>query len=503
MKRNILPVILLSSVFLLSGCGLITWWFYGQIIKPTETWYFSKGFDKKIDKSGIKTVISDSSNISKKAFQLIRYNKEKIVSYWIDLDTTYLHDNNIRIKIVDSSGCILRYLDSWLVPDLDKGIDYNEFSFSEDKKGNVIILSNGIEYGIFHSGDMMGLHHFDFSIPKNIIKKASLQYDWNGYNYINSWITYEGLKEDFHFLYKYSYEGELIDSFYVTIKPEDFRISDNFFIQYKDWNPEKQSYIINSGKIYFIEPDFKPFGGYGKDEDIIFINPIIHSFNTNGYLNNISECISFGKSIEAFDWMRNKSILSILNNTVKSIGYSKFISKSEFNDEKYDIRNGYLLRYNERYSLKDLNDSLIFYYSNNSAPIYYQEFWERRKSEDIENVVFKILKDIQKHYSGQFPEIDNRFVNDTLKTLLIYDLDYQTAIEKEKPKILIDYFEYLNGIGLKQSAYNLIFLSSVTDSINLDREEIYNNLEINKKFCLIDNKKYFLNMNKPKWIEDK
>ncbi len=78
MKKQlyIFCLLLIGFGLITYGCGLITMIVYGQIIKPTETWYFSKGYDKKIISSNIKTEISDSSNIS---FRSLRLDKKIMI----------------------------------------------------------------------------------------------------------------------------------------------------------------------------------------------------------------------------------------------------------------------------------------------------------------------------------------------------------------------------------------------------------------------------------------
>ena len=79
-------------VTICNSCGLVTMILYGQMIKPTETWYFSRGFDKKLDHTKIKTQISDSCNITKRAIRLTRKDNDTIKCYWVDIDTTYYPD---------------------------------------------------------------------------------------------------------------------------------------------------------------------------------------------------------------------------------------------------------------------------------------------------------------------------------------------------------------------------------------------------------------------------
>lgn len=470
--------------------------FYGQLIKPTETPYFSRGFDKKLNQTEAGIKIVDSCNISSRAIQLVRKDNDSIKSYWVDIDTTYYHDNEIRLKIVDSDGAILRYLDAWLVPDSDSKVDYSLSQLLTDDDGNMIFKSGGLSYRIFHAGDMMGLHHFDFEKPKRISKKASLQYNWDGYGYNYKWLTYEGNRDDFQLINEYSYEGELIDSLYVVIDNPNFSLSDNHSIKY-NWN---KSYILINGKSYKLNIEEQPFGGFGYDAAVGYLSPELHSFKVNGYIDNFFNQINFGTPLNSFDFLRDRKALQVVNETIKSIGYSQLISKSEFNSKKYGIRDNYLIRYNLGYSISDITDSLIFYYDTETAPVYYKEFWARRKSEKIADYTYIALTDIQKHYNNQESEFIPNKVNDTLKTVLLYDLKVQTQDLENIDNTILDYYNYLTKIGMTQSAYNLIFIDSISENISIDKDKIYADLAITKKPYMLDNKRYFLTQNKPKWI---
>ena len=502
MKKQlyIFCLLLIGFGLITYGCGLLTMMVYGHIIKPTETWYFSKGYDKKIISSNIKTEISDSSNISSRSIRLDRKDNDTIKSYWIDFDTTIHSENMVRIKIVDDKGYILRFLDGWLVPEPGNEIIYSSISFNEDKNGNIWVKLGNSEHRIYHAGDMMGMHHFDINSPKIIKQRPSFQMNWDGYNFEYSWITFEGIKDDFYSFYQYSYQGDLIDSFYVSKKHEDLKISDNHYIEYNEWNDDYQFNIINRGNIFYYEIHENPFGGFGQDLNITCLNPLLHSLQKNGYINACLSHVSFGEPIAAFDWIRNAAVLKIVNETVKSIEYSKFISKDEFQEKKYGIKGKNFVNYNLGYSLSDINDSLIYYFQNKSSPEYYKEFWSRRKNENIDTLVFKILNEIKNHYSNSSNNIDTQFINGTLKKIMTYDLTIQNIKNEEKAEIYLDYYNYLTKIGLNQSAYNLIFLNNETENIIIDRKKIYNNLMINKLPYIKNNKTYFLSENKPKWI---
>lgn len=498
----IIVIIALAIALITWSCrGLIGMALYGQMIKPTETPYFSRGYSKHIDPSKNNILISDSCNISISAIGLIREHKDSLVHYWVDFDTTYKLDDGVRLKIVNSKGEIERYLDGWLVPEMVNGMAYNSLRFKQGKKGDLIVKSDLSEHRIFHAGDMMGIHHFDIVKPETIKEKASIQLNWGGYDYAYSWLTYNGTREDFHLIKRYAYDGELTDSFYVSIDANDFEIADNHFIQYKYANPENQFYIVNEGTTYFIEPDFSPFGGFGKDKSIDCVHPILHSFKQNGYVENCLRNISFEQSNSAFDWLRNDQNLKVVNATIKSIGYSKFISQDEYVADKYGIRGAYMVNYNFGYSLSDINDSLIFYYRIENAPDYYREFWERRKSENISETVYEILKEVQNHYSGKEVTDAPNLINDTLRTVLDFDLKIQDETDTNINNVILDYYDYLNQVGLSLSAYNLIFMDPVSQNKGLDKEKIYHDLQVNKRKYVIEGKGYFLTRNKPGWID--
>lgn len=481
--------------------GLLAMVLYSQMIKPTETSYFSRGFSKKIEQSNNIIQILDSSNTSPKAILLIREDKGALNYYWVDFDTIYGPDNAIRLKIVNSKGEIERYLDAWLVPDLGNAINYELLLFKQDRKGNLLVKSDISEHRIFHAGDMMGMHHFDIIKPETIKEKASFHLKWDGYGFEYSWLSYQGMREEFHLINRYSYIGELSDSIYFSSYPNAFEISNNHYIQLKEGTAENQLQIVNEGKTYFFQEDFNPFGGFGADKEMDFLNPILHSFQQNGFIENWLRKISFGKSISSIDGLRNDKTLKVINATIKSIGYSKFITKDEYFTDRYAIRGQYFVNFNLGYSLSDINDSLIFYYQKDKAPTYYSEFWARRKSENISETLFEILREIQDHYAGNEIGDEPDFINDTLKDILTFDLKIQNESKAKLKNVILDYYEYLNQVDLSLSAYNLIFIDSISQNRGLDKEKIYSELKVNKRKYLIKGKGYFLTKNEPKWID--
>ena len=490
MKKTLsIVAIVMGICIFFSGCGVFFMVAYSIGFKPRETWYFSRGFDKKLSQTRCTILIADSTNISDKAIPLVRMNKNTTETYWVDFEPGFFDENNIRLRIIDSNGYIARYLDGWLEPETTSPFEINNMSLSQDKKGNLIINNLGTKHRLHHMGDMMGPHHFDFEKPKNLKNNTSLNLEWGGMDYSLFWLEYRKKVDGFHLINKYSYNGDIVDSFYIII-PDTIKIVKNHFFY-------NESYLLNGGKCYTYQNKGKPFGGYGKDEGFVILSSVLHSFKKDSYFTQCLKQIWYGDHIPDFDWLRNKKNLRIVNETIKSIGYSKFLSKEAFQEKKYGIRAEYFINHNLGYSLRDINDSLIYFYEKTNAPIYYREFWERRNKEGIKTVVYDILTSLQRHYIGSELAIQKHYINDTLSTLLNYDLKIQ---DDNHADTLVSYYNYLNRLGLKQSAYNLMFIDSISDGRGIDKEQLFQQLDPKSRVIIKEGKPHFLTTEIPDWI---
>jgi hypothetical protein len=143
------------------------------------------------------------------------------------------------------------------------------------------------------------------------------------------------------------------------------------------------------------------------------------------------------------DWIRNPENIKITHETIKKIGYQNLIDNDFFAEWNSTDR-----------PLKTRIDSLILtYHLDTISSKYYYEFWERRKSEKNETIVFEILKEIQNILMNEKVVIKENYLNDTLFNLIQMQLS-EDSLNLETAK---SNFNYLKEIGLHQSAYNLLF----------------------------------------------
>ncbi len=476
-------------------------------------WYFTQGFKKKIRKQKVTTEVKNNSYISSKAIRLTRYDvANKLVSYWVDFDVkeTTATETKINIRIINSLGNIIRFMDGTIdIKDktLASSIE-KKGKLTEKKKGELVLKLQKQEYPINIDYEIgLGLHHLEIITPDKLKnKQPSLQYHMDGKNYRNYWMTYEGKREGFHCLYKYSYEGKIQDSLMVSITPQLNNIN-NYYISFEEYR-EPQIFIYNDEQKHAVE--VVPYGGYGQDCTFAYMHPFLHTFEKEGLLKNYIGQIGYGRPLQQLDFLRDSSTLKVVYETIKYIGYDQFLSKNTFIEKKYTLNHkdkhlSWKRNSTIAYSLQDINDSLIFYYDKKDAPMYYQEFWKRREKEKNKALVFKILSEVQHTYKDNYLEddieVNRNFVNDTLQFVLRYDLFLQQVKEEEKADVLTEYYNYLNDLGFAHSAYNLVFLSQKTEHIMIDREKIWEDLKVNRPVYKLHNKKYFLNQNQAQWID--
>ena len=106
---------------------------------------------------------------------------------------------------------------------------------------------------------------------------------------------------------------------------------------------------------------------------------------------------------------------------------------------------------------------------------YYAEFWNRRKVEKNDSIVFDIIREFNSIKSDKNRlNYENQFVNDTLVDLLKIEFSNDN-LNSEKAKS--DFYK-LKNYGLHQSAYNLLYERAEYSERDLDREKL--KLELNK-----------------------
>lgn len=165
-------------------------------------------------------------------------------------------------------------------------------------------------------------------------------------------------------------------------------------------------------------------------------------------------------------WIRNPTNIKIAHETLKDFGYRNLYTEFDLHDSPCEIFGV------GKYVLKPCNvlvDSLILTHgSSGNESKYYKEFWDRRRKEGNDSIVYEVLKEIKTElFKKEEIKIRRDYVNDTIKHLLRMYL--KTPASKEQA--LRD-FKFLQGIGLHRSAHNLLYEWTPYQSINWDKEAL-------------------------------
>lgn len=174
-------------------------------------------------------------------------------------------------------------------------------------------------------------------------------------------------------------------------------------------------------------------------------------------------------------WVRQPKNLRMLHETFKKIGYSKLISDYELTS------NPCLLWSYVKRPLDHIIDSLLISYDDETIETkYYREFWQRRKNEQNDDVVYEILQELSEILLRKNAvEYNNNWVNDTLYNLVLMDrVEINPTAQKARKN-----FEYLKTIGMHGSAYNLLYENSGYQNIDWDRDELVKQLQTDNKKC--------------------
>jgi len=174
-------------------------------------------------------------------------------------------------------------------------------------------------------------------------------------------------------------------------------------------------------------------------------------------------------------WIKQTSNIEMLHETFKEIGYLKILEHLNWTEE-------WSLQIDNRKSLKTLIDSLEINYQLKDAPNYYKEFWERRKKEGNDKIVYKVLSEIKSISLGESEPIISKStkVNDTLKYLGTIEVN-DSINNIEANKFLSKLIEY----NLYQSAWNVRSGENFKfDNIKWDNEpsETYEKLKISNEY---------------------
>lgn len=181
------------------------------------------------------------------------------------------------------------------------------------------------------------------------------------------------------------------------------------------------------------------------------------------------------------DWLTNKWIrkpenLLAIHETFKKFGYTKLIPNRLLYESPFIIQNIYINQ-----SGGQLLDSLeITYNQTDIKGKYFREFWQRRKAEKNDSIVYVIIKDINFTIKTGLTshKANSALVNDTLMQLL--KIDYKTDDLTEQ--LARQDFEALRQLGFHQSAYNILFETYRYQDLKWNRDSLEKTLKQSDKF---------------------
>ena len=168
-------------------------------------------------------------------------------------------------------------------------------------------------------------------------------------------------------------------------------------------------------------------------------------------------------------WIRNPENLKMIHESFKKFGYDKLDNLIFKSENEFLIQGIYIKR-----NFDQAIDSLELTYNEPEKQTkYYAEFWNRRKAEKNDSIVYEIIREIISVKTDREQlSYENQFVNDTLIDLLKIEFGNRSLSPK---KIEADFYT-LKKYGLHQSAYNLLFERPENFKVVLEREKLKSEL---------------------------
>ena len=164
-------------------------------------------------------------------------------------------------------------------------------------------------------------------------------------------------------------------------------------------------------------------------------------------------------------WIRKPENLKTIHESFKKFGYEKLEKRIFKSDNEFLIHGIYIKR-----NFEIVMDSLQLAYNNPKAKSkYYSEFWNRRKAEKNDSIVYEIIREFNS-IKGNLKQLthENEFVNDTLVDLLKVEFDYSSLSSKD----IETQFYILKNYGFHQSAYNLLYERPENFKVLLNRDKL-------------------------------
>jgi hypothetical protein len=175
-------------------------------------------------------------------------------------------------------------------------------------------------------------------------------------------------------------------------------------------------------------------------------------------------------------WIRKPKNLKIIHETFKKYGYDKLKSLISMNESEFLIEGVYI-----KQNFEVLMDSLeLTYKKPETKSEYYAKFWNRRKAEYNDSIVYEIIRELNTVRKNKKALIyEDRFVNDTLFDLLKIEFDRNGSLS---PIVIERNFNTLKKYQLHQSAYTLLFERPENYKALLERDKLKKGLIKAKKY---------------------
>ena len=185
------------------------------------------------------------------------------------------------------------------------------------------------------------------------------------------------------------------------------------------------------------------------------------------------------------DWLTNKWIrkpenLLSIHETFKKFGYSNLLSDNLLFENPLIIQDIYI----NKKGTQLLNSLELTFNQKDIKEKYYREFWQRRKTENNESIVYQIIKDLnyafknKRSSDGLSMNTNDKVVDDTLINLLEIEFRSDSLTEQLATKD----FETLRRLGFHQSAYNLLFEKYKYQGLKWNRDSLVRTLKQSDKF---------------------
>ena len=221
-----------------------------------------------------------------------------------------------------------------------------------------------------------------------------------------------------------------------------------------------------------------------NDRKLDFDGSIFHIDSSKEILEYI-DGIKFSGVYKEHDWFRKKENLLLLHSCLKKVGYTNIITASQLRKKIV-----YSNKHWGNITFHGLLDTLVLTGRDKSLTDsnYFKKFWERRKNEGNDNVLFDILKEIQEiYYLGKTKPLSYVEGQSMLYELIYHNVELLNTYNKES---IVNYFSFLESMQLNFSAYKFI----------LNQDRLSNNIKDSLVLTLptVEEKEF---KNRSSWIK--